>query len=224
MVASTSADIYSPFHHPMINEEGPQSSEEGSGLHSPVFGAPYPTHGDSCEHPAAVVSFLFLTFNKVRYQDVHHSSGMIAPQYEYSLNTQQPPILDTALELPSSSARQVTFPQYSLPPRNQLGLDFPPHSPRLPHSGHGGPPLDFRYSERGGPSHDHSYIRPAPNSSSMPMEGDHRNSLAASSTRSDASPPADASTPARESRKEISSVVIACRQWCVRHHSLLSVI
>ncbi|KIM45747.1 hypothetical protein M413DRAFT_17514 [Hebeloma cylindrosporum] len=195
MVASTNADIYSPFQQPMINEDGPQSSEEGSGLHSPVFGAPYPTHGDS-----------------FRYQDVHHSSGMIAPQYDYSINTQQPPILDTALELPSSSARQVTFPQYSLPPRNQLALDFPAHSPRVPAPAHAGPPLDFRYSERGPPSHEHSYIRPAPNSSAIPMEGDHRSSLAASSTRSDASPPADASTSARESRKEISSVVIACRQ------------
>ena len=57
MVASTNADIYSPFHQPMINEDGPQSSEEGSGLHSPVFGAPYPTHGDSCEHFVAVASF-----------------------------------------------------------------------------------------------------------------------------------------------------------------------
>jgi len=168
--------------------------------------------------------FLFLTANKVRYQDMHHSSGMIAPQYDYSLNTEQPLILDTTLELPSSSARQVTFPQYSLPPRNQLGLDFPPHSPHIPPPAHAGPQLDFRYSERGGSSHDHSYICPAANSSSMPMESDHRSSLATSSTRSDASPPADACTSARESRKEIPSVVIACRQWCVHCRSLFNFI
>ena len=169
-------------------------------------------------------SFLFLTANKVRYQDVHHSLGMIAPQYDYSLNSQQPLILDTALELPSSSARQVTFPQYSLPPRNQLSLDFPPHSPRISPPAHAGPQLGFQYGERGGSSHDHSYIRPAANSSSMPMESDHRSSLATFSTRSDASPPADASTSTRESRKEISSVVIACRQWCVHCRSLFNVI
>lgn len=49
MVASADTDIYSPFQQPMISEEGPQSSEEGSGLHSPVFGAPYPAHTDSCK-------------------------------------------------------------------------------------------------------------------------------------------------------------------------------
>lgn len=48
MVASADTDIYSPFQQPIISEDGPQSSEEGSGLHSPVFGAPYPTHTDNC--------------------------------------------------------------------------------------------------------------------------------------------------------------------------------
>lgn len=48
MVASADTDIYSPFQPPIISEDGPQSSEEGSGLHSPVFGAPYPTHNDNC--------------------------------------------------------------------------------------------------------------------------------------------------------------------------------
>ncbi|KAF8965647.1 hypothetical protein BDZ97DRAFT_1811637 [Flammula alnicola] len=195
----------------MISEEGPQSSEEGSGLHSPVFGAPYPTHGDS-----------------FRYQDVQQSIGA---QYDYghSLNAQQPPILD--IELPnSSSARQVPFPsQYPIPPRNQLGIDFAVQSPvtsRIPSAPQPNTHIDFRYSpttERrlpGGPSHDHSYTRPSGNSSSMPMEADHRSSLVPStSARSDASPAAEASTSPRESRKEISSVVIACRQCLLTEYS-----
>ncbi|KAH9484701.1 hypothetical protein JR316_0001601 [Psilocybe cubensis] len=192
----------------MVPEEGPQSSEEGSGLHSPVFGAPYTTHGDS-----------------FRYQhdqlDVHHSAAMIPPQYDYTLNAQQPPILDT-LELPNSSARHVTFPShYTVPPRNHIGIDFSAQSPvnsRIPPAVHGGPPVDYRYSpttERrlpGGSSHDHSYNRPSGNPSLLPMESDHRASLVPTAARSDTSPTAEASTSSRETRKEISSVVIACRQ------------
>jgi len=49
MVASANGDLYTPFPRGMILEEGPQSSEEGSGLHSPVFGAPFPPRGDSCK-------------------------------------------------------------------------------------------------------------------------------------------------------------------------------
>ncbi|KDR67042.1 hypothetical protein GALMADRAFT_1133694 [Galerina marginata CBS 339.88] len=213
MVASSNADVYSPFQQTMISEEGPQSSEEGSGLHSPVFGAPYhPTHGDSFRYHHDQL-------------DVHHSAGMLPPQYNdyaHSLNAQQPPILDTALELPNSSARHVTFSsQYAIPPRNQLGLDFSAQSPvnsRIPPAAHNGQSIDFRYSpttERrlpGGPSHDHSYTRPSGTSSALPMDSDHRSSLVPSSARSDNSPAAEASTSPRESRKEISSVVIACRQ------------
>ena len=55
MVASADTDIYSPFQQPMISEDGPQSSEEGSGLHSPVFGAPYPTHNDNCMFSLIIV-------------------------------------------------------------------------------------------------------------------------------------------------------------------------
>ncbi|PPQ92783.1 hypothetical protein CVT25_003831 [Psilocybe cyanescens] len=207
MVASTNADPYSPFQQTMIPEEGPQSSEEGSGLHSPVFSAPYPTHGD-----------------RFRYQhdqlDVHHSAAMIPPQYDYSLNAQQPPILDT-LELPNSSARHVTFPpsHYPIPHRNHLGIDFSAQSPvnsRIPPAVHDGSQINFGYSpstERrlpGGSSHDHSYNRPSGNSSILPMESDHRSSLMPTTARSDTSPTAEASTSPRESRKEISSVVIAC--------------
>jgi hypothetical protein len=141
---------------------------------------------------------------------------MIAPQYDYahSLNAQQPPMLDTALELPNSSARSVTFPHYSPPPRNQLGLDFPASS-RYPSP-------EFRYgpsTERrlpGGP-----YIRPTGNSSSMTVESDHKSPIVPSSARSDTSPSADASTSVRDSRKETPAVVIACRQWYVHPINIL---
>lgn len=37
MVANTGEEPFSAFQHPLLIEDGPQSSEEGSGLHSPVF-------------------------------------------------------------------------------------------------------------------------------------------------------------------------------------------
>ncbi|PIL36283.1 transcription factor [Ganoderma sinense ZZ0214-1] len=43
MVASSNGDLYTPFPHMPIIEEGVQSSEEGSDLHSPIFDAPYAT-------------------------------------------------------------------------------------------------------------------------------------------------------------------------------------
>ncbi|KAF8993841.1 hypothetical protein BDQ17DRAFT_1311941 [Cyathus striatus] len=212
MVANTTSDLYSPFQQPMIHEE-PQSSEEGSGLHSPVFTAPYPS-------PQA---------DSFRYQpdpiDVQHAAGNFAqPHYDYthSLNIQQqPPILDTRLELPSPGARQVTFPTqpFALSPRNQLGLDFPVSvNPRIPSTVHTGGPIDYRYnpaSERrlpGGPSHDPTYPRHSANSTAtLLMEADHRPPPATPTEHAEPSATGTAST-SRESRKEISSVVIACRQ------------
>lgn len=43
MVASSNGDLYTPFPHMPVIEEGVQSSEEGSDLHSPVFEASYAT-------------------------------------------------------------------------------------------------------------------------------------------------------------------------------------
>lgn len=112
-----------------------------------------------------------------------------------------------------------------MPPRNQLGVDFsvqPPVAHRIPAVPQHSPHIDFRYPpapERrlpGGPSQD-PYNRLAGSSSTLPMESDHRSSLVpSSSVRSDASPAAETSTSPRDSRKEISSVVIACRQWYVK--------
>jgi hypothetical protein len=87
--------------------------------------------------------------NKVRYHnqlDVHHSTPMMMPQYDYghSLNTQQPPMLHTIQQPPSSNSRHVTFSHYNLPTRNHIGADFSPQTPRIPSVSHAAP-IDFRY-------------------------------------------------------------------------------
>lgn len=47
MVAAANAELYTPFPHSMLIEDGVQSSEEGStsDIHSPVFESVYPPDG-----------------------------------------------------------------------------------------------------------------------------------------------------------------------------------
>ena len=44
-MVTNGGDIYHPFHRTTVVEEGFQSSEEGSDLHSPIFEGPYPQEG-----------------------------------------------------------------------------------------------------------------------------------------------------------------------------------
>ncbi|GLB44949.1 putative GAL4-like Zn(II)2Cys6 (or C6 zinc) binuclear cluster DNA-binding domain [Lyophyllum shimeji] len=215
MVVSTNSDVYSPLQYAMNQDEGAQTSEGGSGLHSPThFGTSFSSpHGDS-----------------FRYQhdslEVQRAAAIVAPQYDYatSLNLQQPPLLDTPLELPSPSAQHVTFSGHypvALPHRDHIPHDFPVQSvsnSRLP-SAHTGGSIDLRYtspSEQrlpGGPSHDHSYPRQARVSSGMPMEGDRKPPpMPSSSEHKEPSTNPPVASGSREPRKEISTVVIACRQ------------
>ncbi|KAL0957013.1 hypothetical protein HGRIS_003114 [Hohenbuehelia grisea] len=214
MVASVNSDLYAPFPAAMVLEEGPQSSEEGSGLHSPVFGPPFgPLHGDS----------------SIRYQhdhpDVQHAAVILAAQFDYTappLNMQQAPLLNTHLEIPNPGAHHdhAIYPSTFSLSRNQLGLDLPTQSTdksRLPPLGHtsgGAVEFNFTPSQRrlpGGQSHDPSLTRVTGNMPGMSIDGDHRVSASAPSSER-----AESSAPKRESRKESSSVVIACRQCRAR--------
>ena len=125
----------------------------------------YPGHSSYYSH---------LISNKVRYQqdqlDVQRAAAILVPQYDYStaLNVQQPPLLDTTLELPNTNSQHVTFSShFPLPPRNHLAHDFPiqPLTSTRPSPTHDNGPISYRYSSSsdrrlpGGHSHDHSYTR-----------------------------------------------------------------
>jgi hypothetical protein len=179
----------------------------------------YPSHFSYCSH---------LISNKVRYQhdqlEVQRAAAILVPQYDYStaLNVQQPPLLDTTLELPNSSSQHVTFSShFPLSPRNHLAHDFsiqPLASSRLS-PGPGSGPMSYRYntsSDRrlpGGHSHDHSYPRHAGNAATS-TDGDRRPLSVPSSEIKEPSPSAVTNSP-RQTRKEVSTTVIACRQWSV---------
>ncbi|KAF8634264.1 hypothetical protein AX17_004221 [Amanita inopinata Kibby_2008] len=198
----------------MLSDESAQSSEEGSGLHSPVFGAAYiPPHGDN-----------------FRYQydqtDVQHATANFAPRYDYSLplNVQQPPHLD-ALELPTSTVQHAAFssPSFPLSPRSQPALSFPvsasANTRRPPLPMHGVRQLDYRFlassddSRRlpGEPPHDQHYLRP----SGLPAASNiHNVSPPAPVPSAQPTEPSTSSvaSSSKTPRKEVSSVVIACNQ------------
>ncbi|KAJ3876443.1 hypothetical protein F5051DRAFT_411571 [Lentinula edodes] len=196
MVASiNSSDLYSPFQHPSMLEEGPQSSEDGSGLHSPVFGQSH----------------------DFRYQDqadIEDAAGILRFDYTSSIiQQQQPPLIDTTLVTPSPNAHHSSFStDYSIAARNQPDIQYLPQTSvntRASHfsPGPGGEALDFRYnsSERrssGRQSHD-PMVRRA-------MDGDQPLTPVSPVELSESST-AFAGNRSRE-RRETSTVVIACRQ------------
>lgn len=54
MVAAPTGDLYFP--RGPVTEEGFQSSEEGSDLHSPIFEVPYPQEGASALSPIPITT------------------------------------------------------------------------------------------------------------------------------------------------------------------------
>ncbi|KAH7888914.1 hypothetical protein F5I97DRAFT_1802765 [Phlebopus sp. FC_14] len=220
MLTGSTSDVYSPFPLGIVVEDGPQSSEDGSGLHSPIIGAPFPhIHGDIRYHNDQL--------------DIHNAAGVLASQFDYaSFNAQPshgPPHYLPSLDLPSNFSGNYSYSHhYPPPPRNHLGLDIPSHSfsntrlpPPLPQGGPISlgyqPPLHRRYS--GDISRDQSYTPPAQTPSiPVPAEPDQRTTT----PRRDSAPPKSQPPPPPTSasqdppRRESSNTVIACRQCRAR--------
>ncbi|KAF6765530.1 hypothetical protein DFP72DRAFT_204488 [Ephemerocybe angulata] len=207
MVASANGgDLYS-FHTTMNHDDGPQSSEEGSGMHSPVLYGAAP--GDS--------SF--------RYQhdplDVQPAPAILttSPYHDYSLAAQQNQIvLDGGRHLPYSNTHYLPHPSPpGHPPRGHLGLDIH-NDPRLPSPAQAsGSSVDWygNIPERrlhGGQPQEHSYPRPGGTSVAISMNPDHRPQVVAPPEHTEHSAPPPSATSTTERRKETSNVVIACRQ------------
>ncbi|KII92939.1 hypothetical protein PLICRDRAFT_491523 [Plicaturopsis crispa FD-325 SS-3] len=209
MVASTNGELYTPFQHPLAPIE--DSSEEGSGLHSPVFGAPFPPHGDIRYNPDQG------DFNAVSQFDYAANNGHHQP---HPINTyplvdpQQHPNLQ-----PQTSSNEIPLHSPHSPTNNRLP---PPPSADFFHSS----------SERRLPPFAPLDVASTSSSSSsgMPMDSNSNHSARQPSsshipntsrrTEESSSPTTDRgnnSSSTRESaRKEISMVVIACRQCRAR--------
>ncbi|KAF8919453.1 hypothetical protein CPB85DRAFT_1276709 [Mucidula mucida] len=191
MVARPSSELYTPLQISM--DDGPQSGSEGSELHSPGFGA-YPPN------------------DSFRY---HHQDHQLIPQhtqFDYlpPVVGQQPPLIDAALEIPSPTSDEYGSGPFASSSRSNSHLTSSyipsPISPRQ--SG-----IDYRYhsqsSERRLPSHDSNYHRPMPSVSIN--EDSRRVSGPLPASESPATSPTT-TTSSNAARREVSSVVIACRQ------------
>ncbi|KAG6916115.1 hypothetical protein DXG01_008390 [Tephrocybe rancida] len=170
-----------------------------------------------------------LTSELLRYQhdhlEVQRAAAIVAPQYGYTTSlTEQHPLLDVPLEMSGPSTHTVSYSDYyavALPPRNPISHDYPVQhisTSRLPPA-HNGGPIDSRYtsvSERrlpSGPPHDHSRPRQTRTSAIVPVEDDRKPPMPSPSEQKELSTDATTASGSREPRKEISTVVIACRQW-----------
>ncbi|EMD33836.1 hypothetical protein CERSUDRAFT_117900 [Gelatoporia subvermispora B] len=215
MVATAHGGLYAPYSRMPVFEEGFQSSEEGSDLHSPTFEAPYPQevryHLANIDFPPDVATNLLPTPFDARYtapglnthvRDSHLLETIQMPSSATGHHLHQPQSTlglheQQMLELGGSSARLQSA---SLSPPASYAFNLPQN--RLP-----GPQSrlaqdqHLSYSPRGaiGLSSTEQKAQPAQPSSS---ERDTSSPQNGSSTR----PP----------RREASNVVIACRQCRAR--------
>lgn len=140
---------------------------------------------------------------------------------------QQPPLLDTPQEQTSPSH---SYSSHFHSTRDHFANDFPvqhhSHSSRLSPPHHISASNEFRYtpaSERrlpGGVAHDHSYPRQVTHSPVLLSNG-HRKPPPVSppSDHQDDPPDSPTATGSQSPQKEISNVVIACRQWYLLYFS-----
>ncbi|KAI0784700.1 hypothetical protein C8Q75DRAFT_723967 [Abortiporus biennis] len=217
MVAAPS-DLYSHFHRNSIIEEGFQSSEEGSDLHSPILDVPYPPQ--DVRYHLGHLTLPDTTTSLVPPFDARF------PVNDLGVQIPDPHILET-LQVPNSTSAHYSLSQppnhhdYGLPQHSLLGLEHHPSRLQLPALS---PPNEFSFnitqSRLSEPHLNMSQIPPSNSSrSTHPVPSNERRQQMPSSTSgkgSTAGSPGSNSTPARPPRREASTAVIACRQCRAR--------
>jgi len=174
-------------------------------------------------------SLIFIPY-KVRYQpqsslDVQRAPGLLQPyDYPVSLNARPPPLLDDTEELSHSTVPFSSHYLGQMTHRSHFDREFSsPHQlqSRIPQDAPNvGNTVDLRLSS---PS-DARFAGQDPHEPSPSRQGvgahdpDHVPPLTEDQKSPDNSP---TTSGLKAPRKEVSNVVIACRQWCVPHHIVL---
>ncbi|KAH8107663.1 hypothetical protein BXZ70DRAFT_1013538 [Cristinia sonorae] len=218
MVAAPTGDLYFP--RGPVTEEGFQSSEEGSDLHSPIFEDPYPP----------VVRYHL--GHQISLPDVHASS--LVPPYDarypiHDINVQIPDQhLIGPLQVPSPPSLHIH--QQPHPPHSDYGLhhhgllDLTPHQSGRHDLSTLSPPDNFSYNlpqtRLPEPQLNLSHEPPHPTStrrtqSIAPIDTKQR-IVPATSAKGAAPSPSSNAAPTRPPRREASTAVIACRQCRAR--------
>ncbi|EPQ56860.1 hypothetical protein GLOTRDRAFT_137358 [Gloeophyllum trabeum ATCC 11539] len=203
MVASANADLYTPFPHPgpHFDDSGPQSSEDGSGLHSPIYDSAF--HPDIRYHGPAVAETLPTI---PQPYDSHYA----LPTARIAADAAHPFL--RALDVPASPhAGHAHRPQPPSPDRSLLMFNSPGSLPRLPPPNPGVMDYSYSFHDRRLPEpHSSSYHKPI-----HPLASpDAARPLPAPSYRNDE--PSPSTSASRETRKPSSMTVIACRQCRAR--------
>ncbi|KAI8992919.1 hypothetical protein BD414DRAFT_437399 [Trametes punicea] len=229
MVASANGDLYTPFPHMPVIEEGVQSSEEGSVLHSPIYEPSYAT-------PSGTYTLSGRYHDHLGHFD-DAANQLLPPPSTFDARYSEPAVDPQARDPHFLETLQVPSPttiHHHLPP---------PHHPSTDLSLHGHPMLDL-----GGPSSRlQSAVMTSPSEYSMhlsqarlpeqqlrmsgdplpPLPSRHSAGMPASESKPQITlPSASGSTrnnpsssntsQSRPPRREASNVVIACRQCRAR--------
>ncbi|KAK7692152.1 hypothetical protein QCA50_003771 [Cerrena zonata] len=215
MVTALHGDLYTPFPHSQIIEEGFQSSEEGSDLHSPIFEVPYPQ--DARYH-----------LGHLSVPDVTTSPYPPPPfnaRYDLSVQIPDSHLLETLQDPNSVAVRQHLLPQpshsdYGLQQQAVLNLGQTGRSMlsslspsedfafNLPQSSLSGPQLSL--SQEPFPSASSRAKLTIPSPELNQQQPTSAKSKAASTTSG------GSATSSRQPRREASTTVIACRQCRAR--------
>ncbi|KAI0929798.1 hypothetical protein AcV5_006666 [Taiwanofungus camphoratus] len=229
MVASANGEVYTPFARVPIIEEGFQSSEDGSELHSPAYEGSYPPDGASA-------SSCLSTANMGAFEEVPYSLGQLdfhsAPtllqnsfggRYGQSSVAEQirnAHMLQT-LQVPNSATSHDVPRHLNITLHEQSMLDYGDPSSRFqPSSLTPGTELPFSIPQNRLPQPHFGIPRDSPLFSSrttVPVSSAVQApqiSLPSSHTKNSAT--ANNNSSARPSRREASTVVIACRQCRAR--------
>lgn len=243
MVTNTNGDLYQPFRRLPVVEEGFQSSEEGSDLHSPIFEGPYPQEGAyTLSARNLYMIHMPVSYKKVRYHSGHLgfsdvATTLLPPSYStnytvpnISAHVRDPHILET-LQPPSPA----TITPLSPPPYSNLSVHDNSVLEIGGPSSHLHPTLNpvaqFPFnlpesrtteSHQYRSSHDAQTLSSFRHATAVPSAS-QKSPLSLSPTTGRPSASGSSSSPSRPPRREASTVVIACRQWYVLSDSLSTI-
>ncbi len=236
MVAAPPGDLYTPFPRGHPIEEGFQSSEEGSDLHSPIIEVPYPPDGTFIGFITLEPLLIHMDTppKKVRYHLGHLTlpdvtTSLVPPHYDsrYVPDVQipGPHILET-LQAPNSTPvhydplHHNTHHAYGLHQHSILDLDSQPARSQLPALS---PPSEFNFNipqtRLSEPQLTVAHVLP-PSTSSRATNtmssttGDRKQQQITASVKASTSATGSNPGSTRPPRREASTTVIACRQWC----------
>ncbi|TFK53809.1 hypothetical protein OE88DRAFT_1733678 [Heliocybe sulcata] len=199
MVAATNTDLYAPFPHPgpHFEDSGPQSSEEGSGLHSPIYDTAFHHdiryHGHDIRTMGETLPTIPQAYDNhfplpsARIGEGQFLRALDVPSSPHLPHRPQPPSPDRNLLM--SFAQTGSLPR--LPPHNPVTMEY-----------------SYSYHDRRLPEpHSSSYHRAVPAAPSSP---DTSRAPTSPIFRDEERSPSTSTI--RDSRKPSSMTVIACRQ------------